>query len=180
MLDIGGGSGAHSIGAVTRSNDLKAIVFDLDPICEVAQEFIAKYGLKDRVTTHVGDMWHDPFPDADTHFYSNIYHDWPLERDAFLTKKSFDSLKPGGRIIIHDVLYNNQKTGPFAPAAYSMLMMGWTEGKSYSGVELTEMLTNFGFRDVQVRPTFGYYSIISGTKPGPLQTSDRDLITRAC
>jgi hypothetical protein len=165
MLDIGGGSGAHSIGAVLASPDLQAMVLDLQPICEVAQEFIAKYGLQERIGTRVADMWKDPFPRADLHFYSNIYHDWPLERCNFLTEKSFESLEPGGRLIIHDVLYNDEKTGPFAPAAYSMLMMGWTEGKSYSALEMSQMLDRAGFKEIRSHPTFGYYSIVSGIKP---------------
>jgi hypothetical protein len=165
MLDIGGGSGAHSIGAVLASPDLQAMVLDLQPICEVAQEFIAKYGLQERIGTRVADMWKDPFPRADLHFYSNIYHDWPLERCNFLTEKSFESLEPGGRLIIHDVFYNDEKTGPFAPAAYSMLMMGWTEGKSYSALEMSQMLERTGFKEIQAHPTFGYYSIVSGIKP---------------
>jgi hypothetical protein len=165
MLDIGGGSGAHSIGAVLASPDLQAMVLDLQPICEVAQEFIAKYGLQERIGTRVADMWKDPFPRADLHFYSNIYHDWPLERCNFLTEKSFESLEPGGRLIIHDVLYNDEKTGPFAPAAYSMLMMGWTEGESYSALEMSQMLERAGFREIKAHATFGYYSIVSGIKP---------------
>lgn len=164
MLDIGGGSGAHSIGAVLRYKNLKATDLDLEPVCEVANEFIKEYGLQDRITTQAADMWKDPFPLADVHFYSNIYHDWPEDRVHFLTQKSFDSLEPGARIIIHDVLYNNAKTGPFAPAAYSMLMMGWTEGQAYSGMELSKILTSVGFQDIQIRPTFGYYSIVSGVK----------------
>ena len=131
----------------------------------MAQEFIVQYGLQDRIKTRVADMWNDPFPEADLHFYSNIYHDWPAERCRFLTEKSFKSLEPGGRIIIHDVLYNDEKTGPFAPAAYSMLMMGWTEGESYSGLELSGMLKEAGFHDIEVHPTFGYYSIVTGLKP---------------
>ena len=165
MLDVGGGSGAHSIGAALRYKNLQALVLDLEPICEVAKEIIATYGVQDRVTTQVANMWNDPFPEADLHFYSNIYHDWPPERGRFLTEKSFNSLKRGGRLVIQDVLYNNSKTGPFAAAAYSMLMMGWTEGQSYSGEELSRMLAEAGFRDIEVRPTFGYYSIVSGTKP---------------
>lgn len=165
MLDIGGGSGAHSIGAALKLPDLHALVLDLDPICEVAQEFIARHDLQDRIKTHVADMWNDPFPEADLHFYSNIYHDWPAERGQFLTEKSFKGLKPGGRIIIHDVIYNDEKTGPFAPAAYSMLMMGWTEGASYSGPELSKMLRDAGFDDIQAYPAFGHYSIVTGIKP---------------
>jgi hypothetical protein len=165
MLDIGGGSGAHSIGAALKAPELRAIVLDLEPICDVAHEFIVQYGLQDRLTTHVADMWNDPFPEADLHFYSNIFHDWPLEKCRFLAGKSFGSLPPGGRIIIHDVIYNDEKTGPFAPAAYSMLMMGWTEGESYSGRELSTLLEDAGFRDSKAYPAFGYYSVVTAVKP---------------
>lgn len=63
------------------------------------------------------------------------------------------------------MLYNDEKTGPFAAAAFSMGMMGWTEGEQYSGRELSDMLRGAGFRDVQVKPTFGYYSMVTGLKP---------------
>jgi hypothetical protein len=39
-------------------------------------------------------MWQDPFPPAEVHFYSQIYHDWPPERCRLLTRKSFESLAP--------------------------------------------------------------------------------------
>jgi hypothetical protein len=165
MLDVGGGSGAHSIGALLKWPNLRAVIFDLPPVCEVAKEFCTRHGLEHRIQTHVGDMWGDPFPAADLHFYSLIYHDWTPEKCRFLTKKSFESLEPGGRIIIHEVLYNDAKTGPFPAAAFSMVMMGWTEGEQYSGRELSAMLSDAGFRDIQVKPTFGYCSIVSSLKP---------------
>ncbi len=110
-------------------------------------------------------MWKDPFPRADLHFYSYIYHDWPPEKCRFLTQKSFDSLERGGRIIVHEMLYNDEKTGPFPIAAFSVIMLGWTEGEQYSGSELSAMLTEAGFTDIQAKPTFSYYSIVTGRKP---------------
>jgi hypothetical protein len=165
LLDVGGGSGAHSIGAVTRWPQLKAIVFDIAPVCEVADEFVAQHGLQERIETRSGDMWDDPFPAADVHFYSNILHDWPPEKGRRLSEKSFASLEPGGRIVLHEVLYNDDKTGPFATAGYSMIMLGWATGEQYSRRELSETLAAAGFRDIEVKPTFGYYSIVTATKP---------------
>jgi O-methyltransferase domain len=165
MLDVGGGSGAHAIGALTRWPHLRAIVFDLAPVCEVADEFVAKHRLQDRIQTHVGDMWEDAFPKADLHFYSNIYHDWSREKGAFLTRKSFDSLTSGGRILVHEMLYDADKTGPFAAAAFNINMLVWSvDGEQYSGHELSEMLAQAGFRNIKTKPTFGYYSIVTGTK----------------
>src|SRR5262245_2921245 len=165
MLDIGGGSGAHCIGAARRWPTLQAVVFDTPPVCEVAAEFIARHGLQGRINTQVGDMWQDPFPTADLHFYSMIYHDWPPEKCRLLTQKSFASLAFGGRLVIHEMLYNDEKTGPFPVAASSIIMLLWTEGEQYSGQEIAAMLTEAGFIDVEVKPTFGYWSIVTGRKP---------------
>ena len=46
-----------------------------------------------------------------------------------------------------------------------MIMLGWTEGEQYSGKEISEMLSEAGFTNVQVRPTFGYWSIVTAFKP---------------
>jgi len=103
--------------------------------------------------------------EADLHFYGQIYHDWPPEKCQWLTQKSFASLEAGGRIIIHEKLLNDDKTGPFAIAAFSISMLLWTEGQQYSGGELSAMLTAAGFTDIEVKPTSGYWSIVTGYKP---------------
>jgi hypothetical protein len=38
-------------------------------------------------------------------------------------------------------------------------------GQQYSGKEILAMLTDAGFREVEVKPTFGYWSIVTGCKP---------------
>ena len=166
MLDIGGGSGAHSIGAALRLPDLqKALILDFPQVCEVAEGYIAQYNLQDRVKTHPGNIWQDHWPQADLHLFSNLYHDWLPEKCHFLTAKSFSSLESGGWIVIHEMLYNDEKNGPFASAAFSMMMLGWTEGKQYSGQELSAMLKKIGFQDIRIHKAFGYYSIVTGVKP---------------
>jgi hypothetical protein len=165
MLDIGGGSGVHSIGVVLKWPHLQSINFDIAPVCEVAEEFITRYALQNRIRTHVGDIWQDPFPAVDLHFYSNIYHDWPSEKCRFLSQKSFESLEPGGRIIIHEMLYNDDKTGPFTVAAFNLMMLLTTDGEQYSGPELEAMLTRAGFTEIEIKHTFGSWSIVTGRKP---------------
>jgi len=165
MLDIGGGSAAHCMGAVLTWPNLQAIDFDIAPVCEVALEFVSRQGLQSRIRAQVGNMWNDPFPAADLHFYSMIFHDWPSDRCGVLCRKSFESLEPGGRIIIHEMLYDDDKTGPFTVAAFNIMMLFATEGEQYSGRELTAMLTEAGFTDIAVKQTFGYWSIVTGRKP---------------
>lgn len=164
LLDVGGGSGAHSIGAASHWQNLNAVIFDLPPVCEVAMEFITRAGLDRRISTHAGDLWNDRFPDADAHFYADIFHDWPPEKCLFLARKSFDSLSPGGRILIHEMLYDRDKAGPLMTAAYSVAMMLWTEGEQYTGGELAAILAEAGFVEIEVKPGLGYWSIVIGRK----------------
>jgi len=165
MLDVAGGSAAHSIGAASKLPNLKVIFLDFPQVCEIAQEYINQYGLQERIKTQPINIWSDHWPTADLHFFSDVYHHWMPEKSHFLTAKSFNSLESGGRIVIHEMLYNDQKTGPFASAAFSMIMMGWTEGRQYSGLELSTMLEEIGFEDIQIRKAYGYYSIVVGRKP---------------
>ncbi len=165
MLDVGGGSGAHSIGATQRWPDLEAIVLDVAPVCEVAEEIIERCGPRDRIKTQPFDYWEDPFPSADLHFYSLGYQNWPPEKCRVLTQKSFESLRPGGRIIIHEWLFDDDKTGPPLAAAFNIVMLLWVPGQIYSGHELSTMLAEAGFTDIEVKPTSGYWSIVTGRKP---------------
>ncbi len=164
MLDIGGGSGAHAIGAVRRWPKLRATVIDAGPVCEVAREYINGAELSNRITTHVADMWNDPFPPADLHFYSMIFHDWPAERCRFLARKSFEALPAGGRIVVHEILFNDDRTGPFVPAGFNVNMLTMMTGEQYSGREISTFLAEAGFKRIQVKPTFGYWSIVTALK----------------
>ncbi|AKP33889.1 methyltransferase [Yersinia aleksiciae] len=165
MLDIGGGSGVHSVGAVTRWPHLRAIIYDLAPVGRITSGFIKSYGLEENISIHIGDMWSEPYPDADLHFYSNVLHDWPAQKNLFLTKKSYDALPHGGRIIIHEMLFDDDVAGPLAVAALNVTMLIWSQGKQYSRSEMKQILYSAGFRDIEILPAAGYFSIITGVKP---------------
>jgi trans-aconitate methyltransferase len=165
MLDIGGGSGAHCIDALSRWPHLRAVVLDAPAVCDVAREFAIHYGLQERLSTTACDFWTDAFPPADLHFYSQIFHDWPPEKCRFLARKSFGALEPGGRIIVQEMLFNDDRTGPFAMAGLNVAMLIEMQGQQYSGKEIAAMLTEAGFIDLEGKPTFGYMSIVTGRKP---------------
>ena len=80
--------------------------------------------------------------------------------------RSFASLPAGGRIVIHEMLYDDDKRGPFRMAGFSMCMLGWiVDGKQYSSRELSATLADAGFSDLETIPAFGYNSVVVGTKP---------------
>ena len=83
----------------------------------------------------------------------------------FLAQKSYESLPENGRVIIHEMLFNDDKSGPFSVAAYNINMLLWTEGQQYSGNEIAQMLDDAGFIEIEVvRTGFGDWSMVIGKK----------------
>lgn len=165
LLDVGGGSGAQTVGVLLQWPHLKGIVLDTPPVTAEAAQYISRFPVSDRISTVAADMFKDPFPEADVHLYGDIWHDWPKEKGEFLAKKSYESLPAGGRIILREVLYNDERTGPVAAAAYSVDMLLVTMGGQYSRREMKSMLESAGFRDVQIGAAgAGYRSLITARK----------------
>jgi hypothetical protein len=81
---------------------------------------------------------------------------FPLDRELLLPA--------GGRIIVHEMLFNAERTGPFGVAAFNMVMLTYLDGEQYSGREIAGFFSEAGFTDIQVTPTFGYWSIVAGRK----------------
>lgn len=166
LLDIGGGSGAHSIGALKAWPKLNGLIFDRPLVCEVANSYIQQAQLETRLKTYVGNVWKSDLPPSDVHFYSDIFHDWSPEQCRFLTKKSFESLPSGGKILLHEMCFDNEKAGPKNVAAYNLNMLLWTQGQQFSSLELEQMLKREGFTEVETRKTgFGDWQLVMGVKP---------------
>ena len=57
-----------------------------------------------------------------------------------------------GLFIEDEQLYDDDKTGHFTVAAYNMVMLLAVEGQQHTGRELTAMLAEVGFTDIDVKP----------------------------
>lgn len=139
LLDVGGGPGTYSIAACRRFPKLKAVVFDLPETTAIANEVIAGEGMQDKVTTRAGNWEIDDFGrDYDVVLLSNILHG-PGSKAEMKLKKTFDSMKSGGLLLIQDFLLNDEKTGPLIPALFNV-MVG-----AYSRCELLSLIKEAGF-----------------------------------
>lgn len=166
MLDVGGGSGAMSIAIAQAQEETRCTVMDLPAMCDEAKAHIAAAGCEDRVDVAAVDMFRQPWPSGyDGMVFSNIFHDWRFDTCAELSKKAFDALPKGGRIFLHEMLYEDGHTGPLAAAGFSVQMLLGTQGQQFTFAELKELLADAGFTDIGVTHTFGYYSVVTGVKP---------------
>jgi hypothetical protein len=165
LLDVGGGSGCFSIAIAQHFPAVRCTVMELAAVCEVAKSYIADGGVEDRVDTVAVDMFREPWPRGyDGMFFSNIFHDWDAETDLFLAKRAHEALPHGGRILLHEMLLAEDGSGPVTTASFSMLMLLGTKGRQYTFRELQQILASAGFSDIDARPTYGYYSVVSGRK----------------
>lgn len=164
FVDIGGGSGIHTIAACLNNPSLRGIVCDRKPVLFYAKEYIEEFNLAARISLQKIDIWEDPFPPGDVYFLSDIFHDWSKEKCISLAEKCFQSLPQDGLIVLHEMLFNENKTGPFLSAAYNMKMMLWTEGQQFSHFEVQEILYEAGFPSVKILKSLGNWSLIVGEK----------------
>lgn len=165
VFDVGAGSGCFSIALALRYPAARFTLLDLPPVCEAARDYVAQYGLSDRIATAPLDMFKDPWPSGgDAVLLSNILHDWDDTQCRALLERAFAALPAGGRVFVHEVLFDDDCTGDLAAAAFSLQMAAGTHGRQRALPELSALLLAAGFRDPQCTHSFGHYWLLSAQK----------------
>jgi acetylserotonin N-methyltransferase len=167
LMDVGCGSGVYGIEIAKANPGLKVVLMDLKEMATEAQKFVDRAGVANQVSTAGVNMFTEEWPvGPDGHFFSNVFHDWSDETCRLLAQRSFDALPSGGRIFLNEILMDDEYTGPFPAAAFSLLMLVGTLGKQFSLAEFKDILGGAGFVDVSAERTGGgYYSLVSARKP---------------
>ena len=154
LLDVGGGSGAYAIADARAFPAARATVLEASPVDAIARRIVAAAGLGGRIDVVTADMFADPWPaDHDTHLFSNVLHDWNEADCRRLLAKSVAALPDGGRLLIHDMLLDDDMSGPLWAAEYSVLLTTVTQGRLYSAAEIANWLADLGLRIVARAPT---------------------------
>lgn len=166
VLDVGGGSACFSIALAKLHSNIRCTVMELPAVCKVAEDYIADAGVPDQVNTVTVDMFRQDWPAGyDTHFFSNIFHDWSFETCRKIAKSSFDALPSGGKILLHEMLLRDGGKAPPTVVSVSLLMAVGTLGQQFTFPQLQEILQSAGFVNISSEPSYGYYSVIKGEKP---------------
>jgi acetylserotonin N-methyltransferase len=166
VLDVGGGSGCFMIAMAQAHPALKCTIMELDTMCEVASSYIETGGVGSQVSTIAVDMFREPWPKgADAVFFSNVWHDWNFATNKWLAERAFEILPSGGRIMLHEMLLDENGAGPATAASFSMLMLLRTLGQQFTFGELKDLLESAGFIRIETRHTAGHHSITTGYKP---------------
>ena len=123
LADIGGGPGTYSALITAATPGLKATVFDLPGVVEVAQEIIAQMDADAQVTTHGFDYYSDDLPGRyDAALISGVLHREQPEGVRAILAKTSKVLETGGVLYISDVMLNDDRTGPLFGTMFALNM----------------------------------------------------------
>lgn len=162
LLDVGGGTGSWSIAAARRHPNLRATVFELPTVTEVAKQRISAAGLAARIDVLVGDVLKDALPTGhDAFLLANLIHYWSPAGNRALLKSVRAAAAPGALLLLADFWTNATHTEPVMAA----LMAGEfaahvKDGDVYSVDEVRQWLAETGWRFKGHRVLAGPVSVV--------------------
>jgi len=152
LLDVGGGSGTYTSAFLRAAPQMRATLFDLPEVIELARRRLFSEGLLDRVALVAGDFYHDELPGGhDLALLSAIIHQNSREQNIDLYRKVWAALVPGGRLLIRDHVMSPDRLEPREGAIFAVNMLVRTPGgNTYTFEEIEADLLAAGFERVRL------------------------------
>lgn len=165
VVDLGGATGGVLVGLASCYPDLQGVVMDLPYSQESAAAALQESGVGDRVRFQAGDFFASPYPEgAEVYFMSHILHDWDDEHCLLLLRRCYEALPAGGPVIVMEFLLDEDKAGRLLAVFQWFGLLGGTLGDQRTGGEITALMAQVGFRDMEIRQVDTEHSIVVGWK----------------
>ncbi|XP_071994002.1 acetylserotonin O-methyltransferase isoform X2 [Engystomops pustulosus] len=163
VYDLGGCTGGLAKHFVSTYNETTVTIMDLPSVVQTAKK---KFVTDEEQRIHFleGDFFNDPIPEADLFVLARIIHDWTEEKCLNLLRKIYQSCRPGGGVLLVEVLLNEDRSGPLTSQLFSLNMLIQTEGRERTPTEYTKLLADSGFRDIEAKVTGKLYDVILARK----------------
>ncbi len=154
VLDLGGGPGLYAIAFCQRFPQLFATIYDLPAALQHAEAHVRAARLSERITCVAGSAtdahYGGPY---DVIFVSHTIHLFDPAAVGRMFRACHASLKPGGRLVVRDVIMNDSKTTPSLGSLVALNM--WLDGEAYSFGQIAELMREAGLADISERPIAG-------------------------
>jgi ubiquinone/menaquinone biosynthesis C-methylase UbiE len=165
LLDVAGGSGAFTIALCRKHQNLRATIVDFPSVIDVARHYVAEAGLQDRVGYLEGDALTTSWPAGqDVVLFSYLLSAVGKADIEALVRRAHASLKPGGRLIVHDFMVDDDLTGP-ASAALWMLVLISSDPACLTAAYVSRLMTEAGFDVVASDLVPTITKVVVGVKP---------------
>ncbi|MCV7257941.1 methyltransferase [Mycobacterium shimoidei] len=172
FVDIGTAQGALPVRVALTHPHLRGAGYDFAPVQPVFEEYVATFGLSDRLSFIAGDCLHEPLPSADVLSFGHVFHGLNRAVRNELMSKAYTAIPPGGAVIVYDAMIRPRRRRDYASLLSSLnVMLETREGYESSVDECIEMFRAHGFVRVKARHLIGPTSAVFGFKPGRLPRS---------
>ncbi len=152
LLDVGGGTGAMTISLCNAYPNLNATIIDFPNVAEIGWRFISEAEMVDRVRYIPGNAVNVQWPsNQDAILMSYLMSGVPGEDVEKLLRKAFETLAPGGKLMVHDFMVEEDRRGPALAALWQLQHMAFTpDARSLSVGWLTKTAEKIGFEVASV------------------------------
>lgn len=168
LLDVAGGSGAFAITLCRHYPELAATIIDFPNVIEVARRFVADAGLSERIDLTGGNALDTGWPgDQDVVLMSYLLSAVREDDIATLLASAYRALRPGGLLIVHDFMLDDDEQGPALAAQWFLLGLALQpDAGSFSAATLSVLLAEQGFTGVSSQTLIPQITkIVVGGKP---------------
>jgi ubiquinone/menaquinone biosynthesis C-methylase UbiE len=152
VLDVAAGSGVWGIAFAEADPSARVTAQDFPGVLPTTREYVRRHGLEERFDFLAGDLKEVDFGESqyDVALLGNILHSEGEESSRELLRRLRRALRPGGRVVIIDMLPNDSRTGPPYQLIFALNMLVNTErGDTYTLAEYTRWLQEAGFPRVE-------------------------------
>lgn len=166
LIDVGGGSGVHSIGLARRHPGLHAVVFDSSPAAlEDAADGTAAAGVGARVTLREGDLLRDDLGSGyDAALLSSLICLFEEQDGEHLLRRVGASVSEHGSIVVHDLMLDGSGAAPAGAALFAVhLLVTSPHGRCHRRADVERWVRAAGFPSVRTEPA-GAATIIVGSR----------------
>jgi len=127
ILDLGGGGGGYAAELAKALPDAKVTLADLPQIVPIAEAHLLRKGLSDRVEVVAADFFAEGCSIGrrtfDCVFLSHILHDLDAAKAAKIVASAASLLRPGGELVILDVLIPQGGHSNPVEALFDLMML---------------------------------------------------------
>ncbi|MDQ3130215.1 MAG: acetylserotonin O-methyltransferase [Acidobacteriota bacterium] len=150
VLDLGGGTGAMSIGLCRSYPNLRAVVFDLPENIEIARKFIAESGLANRIECVGGDFQKDELPEGfDIALLANFMSVADVSANKKILRRIFDKLPNGGACLLSGLIMDDSRLSPQTAVLFCLEDICWNAPDVERSEKVyTEWLREAGFENI--------------------------------
>lgn len=104
VMDIGGGTGTVLAAVLQAQPRLHGVLFDRDPVIELAARPSPLDPVRSRCTLVAGNFFAELPEGADVHLLCSVLHDWDDEKAAEILRACVRALAPRGRILVCELI----------------------------------------------------------------------------